>query len=310
MAYPVGRAILFWRQDKFLQKIHNNSEKGFNILSFLYIIELEKREGMELTIEYKPKTLNVTVVGKVATIQLNRPESLNSIDAEMIKELVICLKEISISDDIFIVVLRGNDRAFSAGGDLKTMLSQENNESDFYSIMEHVSELVITMYNMPMLTISAVSGAAAGLGLSLALATDYIIADENSKLAMNFIGVGLIPDGGAHFFLERRLGEDKAKQLIWEGKMMKASEAYRMNLIHEITSNYQEALNAKLEEWLNKPIQAMIKTKKILAEKNRPQLLKILELEKHGQLKMRETKDHREGVNAFIEKRKPRFSGE
>lgn len=262
-----------------------------------------------MTTEFITNTVNVAVEGRIATVQLNRPESLNSINEEMINELGTKLKEISNSDDIDIVVFTGNERAFSSGGDIKNLLSQSNNENDFHSIMDSVSELVVTMYSLPMLTISAVSGACAGLGLSLALATDYILADQKSKIAMNFIGIGLIPDGGAHFFLEKRLGEDKAKQLIWEGKMLTAEEALQMKLIHEVSDNYKEALDAKINEWLNKPVQAMIKTKKILAQMNRPKLLKILELEKFGQLNMRQTADHLEGINAFLEKRKPKFTG-
>jgi enoyl-CoA hydratase/carnithine racemase len=264
---------------------------------------------MVMTTEFLTNTLNVEVTGRVATIQFNRPESLNSINIEMIKELASNLKEISNSDVIDIVVFTGNERAFSSGGDIKTMLNQKVNENDFSSVMDNISELVVTINSLPMLTISAISGAAAGLGLSLALATDYIIADENSKLAMNFIGIGLIPDGGAHFFLEKRMGENKAKQLIWEGKTLSAEEAHKLNLVHEVAADYKEALEAKIEDWLNKPIKAMIKTKKILAEKNRPQLLKILELEKNGQYAMRQTKDHQEGIAAFLEKRKPKFTG-
>jgi 2-(1,2-epoxy-1,2-dihydrophenyl)acetyl-CoA isomerase len=268
-----------------------------------------KREGNTMTTEFLTNTVKVDVNGRVATIQLNRPESLNSINVEMIKELGTCLKEISKSDEIDIVVFTGNDRAFSSGGDIKGMLNQETNENDFFALMDSISELVVMIHSLPMLTISAISGAAAGLGFSFALATDYILADEKSKLAMNFIGIGLIPDGGAHFFLEKRLGEDRAKQLIWEGKVLSAEEAFKLRLIHEVSPNYKEALEAKIQEWLNKPVKAMIKTKKILAEKNRPQLLKILELEKNGQLAMRQTKDHKEGVAAFLEKRRPNFTG-
>ncbi len=253
--------------------------------------------------------VNLRVEGRVAYIEMNRPESLNAMDTDVIKGLVYKLKEISESDDIDIVVLMGKGRAFSAGGDIKTMLSNMN-ESEFLPVMDCISELIITLYSIPKLTISAVTGAAAGLGFSLALATDYIIADKNSKLAMNFIGIGLIPDGGAHFFLEKRLGETKAKQVIWDGKMLSAAEAYQLGLIQEVVDGeFPEALQVRINDWLSRPVQAMIKTKKILAEKNRPQLLKILELEKCGQQKMRETHDHKEGIKAFIEKRQPKFIG-
>jgi 2-(1,2-epoxy-1,2-dihydrophenyl)acetyl-CoA isomerase len=262
-----------------------------------------------VSLEFVTDKVNLVVDGRVATVEMNRPEALNALDSELIKGLVSTLKEISESDEIDIVVLTGKGKAFSAGGDIKTMLSNMN-EQDFFPIMDWICELVVTLYSMPKLTISAVSGAAAGLGFSLALASDYIIADKTSKLAMNFIGIGLIPDGGAHFFLEKKLGETKAKQIIWDGKMMGAEEAYNVGLIQEIADEgLHEALEARIADWLNRPVQAMIKTKKILAEKNRPQLLKILELEKHGQQKMRETADHQEGIKAFLEKRRPKFIG-
>lgn len=262
-----------------------------------------------MTIESSTETVKLAVNGRVATIELNRPEALNALDVEMIKGVTVKLKEICLSDEIDVVVIKGAGRAFSAGGDIKTMLSNAN-ESDFYHVMDDIHEMIVTLYNMPKVTISAVTGAAAGLGFSLALATDYIIAEPSSKIAMNFIGIGLIPDGGGHFFMEERLGETKAKQVIWEGKTLSAGEALTMGLVDEVPEgDFSAAVEAKIAEWLNKPIQAMIKTKKILAEKNRPSLQKILELEKYGQFKMRQTADHQEGIKAFLEKRKPNFQG-
>jgi len=270
---------------------------------------MNKMGEMRMSINFVTDKVNLRVNGRVATIELNRPEALNAMDTDVIKGLVCKLKEISESDEIDIVVLTGKGKAFSAGGDIKTMLSNMN-EADFFPVMDYISELIITLYSLPKLTISAVSGAAAGLGFSLALATDYIIADKTSKLAMNFIGIGLIPDGGAHFFLEKRLGETMAKQVIWDGKMLSADEAYKIGLIQEVAEgSLQETLEERVQDWLSRPVQAMIKTKKIMAEKNRPQLLKVLELEKFGQQKMRETLDHSEGIRAFLEKRKPKFIG-
>ncbi|PLS17654.1 enoyl-CoA hydratase [Bacillus sp. M6-12] len=248
----------------------------------------------------------VTYAGRVATVELNRPESMNAMNGDMLREMTIKLKELTNDDNIDIVILKGNGKAFSSGGDIKWML---NGTGDFKSIMDCISDLVTTLYCMPKLTIAAIHGAAAGLGLSLALATDYTVAKEESKIAMNFIGIGLIPDGGAHFFLERRLGETKAKELIWDGKVMSPAEAMEKNLINEIAEDLELSVERKVQEWLSKPVQAMVKTKKILAERNRPLLLKILELEKYGQDKMRTTEDHKEGITAFVEKRKPNFTG-
>lgn len=262
-----------------------------------------------MAIDFVTETVSLQINGRVATVEMNRPESLNALNRDMLKGLLTTMKEVSQLDEVDVVVLKGKGRAFSSGGDIKTMLL-ESNESDFSLIMDCINELVVTIYSMPKLTISAVSGAAAGLGFSLALATDYILAEKTSKLAMNFIRIGLIPDGGSHFFLQQRLGEDKAKQLIWEGNVLSSEEALQMGLIHEIAEgDLSDALEAKLNKWLNSPTEAMIKTKKLLADKNRPLLLKVLELEKLGQHKMRQTEDHQEGIQAFIEKRNPVFKG-
>ncbi|PLT31238.1 enoyl-CoA hydratase [Peribacillus deserti] len=253
--------------------------------------------------------VTVTYSGRLAAVELNRPESFNALNLDLLQELVLTLKDLTVNEQVDIVVLKGKGKGFCSGGDIKAMISSSSDEHEFFSMMEAITELSMTLYCMPKLTLCAIHGAAAGLGLSIALACDHIIADGDSKIAMNFIGIGLIPDGGGHFFLERRLGEVKAKELIWDGKVLTANEALEKNLIHETTDNLDAAVDQKISEWRQKPVSAMIKTKKILAEINRPNLLKVLELEKNGQLRMRRTKDHQEGIQAFVEKRKPVFKG-
>lgn len=255
------------------------------------------------------QTLEIDLKDNVAFIRFNRPESLNALNTVMIKELVNSLKELALVESIKIIVLQGNGKAFSSGGDIKEML-QLHGEEPFFAAMDQINELITTLYHLPKLTISAIEGAAAGLGFSLALATDYIISDKNSKIAMNFIGIGLIPDGGGHFLLCNRIGENKAKKLIWEGKILKAEEALDKGLIDEVTENIQDSLEMTIQHWNDKPLQAMIKTKKIFTELKRQNLLDSLALEKQAQWKMRQTKDHFEGIKAFVEKRKPNFTGE
>ncbi len=250
-----------------------------------------------------------SIEGETAYIQLNRPEAMNTLNTPLMKELCSCLKQVSRNDEINIVVLSGEGPAFSAGGDIKEIMSSLD-DKQFESVMDTISEIALIFFSMPKLTIAAIHGVAAGLGLSIALAADFVLCETDSKLAMNFIGLGLIPDGGGHFMLERRIGAVKAKKVIWDGKVMSGAEAAEMGLADRaVASGLVETEVAYLiRELEHKPVHAMIKTKKIMADINRPQLLKTLELEKHGQLKMRQSQDHKEGMQAFLEKRKPVFN--
>jgi 2-(1,2-epoxy-1,2-dihydrophenyl)acetyl-CoA isomerase len=242
----------------------------------------------------------------VITITLNRPEAYNSLDVPMLKELLQLLNKASQLEEN-ILVIKGNGKGFSAGGDIKTMLSSF--DTPFDSIMETIGDVITALYKMPKLTICTIHGAAAGLGLSLALACDHVMVDERAKVAMNFIGIGLVPDGGGHFFLKQRLGDRKARSVIWEGKTMSAEEAISAGIIDEVTNNLEQAVTEKITEWLAKPVQAMIATKLIYVSNQIADLKNILEMETFYQGKMRTTKDHQEGVSAFLEKRKPAFTG-
>lgn len=259
--------------------------------------------------ELTKETVNVTIENRVATVEMNRPEALNALNQQLLDDLSVTMDELANLEGVDIVVLTGKGKAFSSGGDIKSMLTMDD-KSQLEEIMDSINNLVLQLYTMPKLTISAISGAAAGLGLSIALATDYAIAHKSAKIAMNFIGIGLIPDGGGHFFLEQRLGTHQAKQLIWEGKVHTAEEALKLGLVDEVAEDtMQAALETKLAKWLNSPVLAMIKTKQILAQNTREQLLNVFEGEKLGQAEMRQTADHLEGIKAFVEKRHPVFTG-
>lgn len=259
--------------------------------------------------EKQYQNLKTECKGSTVFITLNRPESLNALSSGLLHDLADCMRELRSDPSAKLIVLRGGGGAFSAGGDIKEMVKMEG-EEEFQGIMDTINDLVVSFYSMPKITIAAVEGAAAGLGFSLALAADHIIVDERAKLAMNFIGIGLVPDGGGHFMLQRRMGDNKAKKLIWEGKVMNANEAYELGLADEITGDIGRTIEECISGWEGKPLQAMIKTKKIYNELNREMLLKSLELEKRAQWKMRQTKDHQEGIRAFVEKRVPVFTGE
>lgn len=256
------------------------------------------------------ETVSVEKNGRLATLTLNRPQSMNAMNGVMMREIAEALEWLHEEKDVQVLIIKGEGRAFSAGGDIKAMLDPES-PLDIDSVMGDVSRLAKALYTLPMVTIASVHGAAAGLGLSLVLGCDVVIAEENSKLAMNFIRIGLIPDGAGHFFLKERVGIPKAKQLIWSGKVLNGHEALSLGLIDEVTAEGRAFEQAELSaaKFLSAPLKAMIASKQILHTQHVHELERVLALESSSQSAMRRTKDHMEGIQAFVEKRKPSFKG-
>ncbi|MDV2583043.1 enoyl-CoA hydratase [Alkalibacillus haloalkaliphilus] len=253
------------------------------------------------------ETVLLNYENDVATVTLNRPEQLNAMNEELLIDLQEKLDKVQRSE-AKILVVTGNGKAFSAGGDMKMML-QASGPDTFNDVMSKIRDIVLTLYQMPKITISALNGATAGLGLSIALASDYVIAKSDAKVAMNFIGIGLIPDGGGHFFMEQRVGTVKAKQLIWEGKTLTAKEAEQLQLIDLSTDeDLNQVVNGYVHKLKHAPILAMIESKGILNSQQISKLKAILDSETNGQLSMRQTEDHQEGVQAFLNKRQPQFT--
>ena len=135
------------------------------------------------------ETIKLEIADRKATLLLNRPHAMNAMDFTMMRELAECFEALHNEKDVQILVIKGEGKVFSAGGDVKMMVASED-FSDFGTIMGDITRLVKAYYTLPMITISQIHGASAGLGFSLALGSDIIVAEQSSKLAMNFIGIG------------------------------------------------------------------------------------------------------------------------
>lgn len=255
-------------------------------------------------------TIKLEKEERIATLTLNRPEAMNSMNEVMMLELAECLESLKEDTAVQVLLIKGEGRAFSAGGDIKAMIDPEI-RFNIEDVMKYVSRIALALYTLPQITIASVHGAAAGIGFSLVLGCDVIIAEENSKLAMNFIGIGLVADGGGHFFLKERLGVSKAKHLIWEGRKLTGNEAKELGLVDELASDGLgwSTATSYAHKLIQSPIAAMIATKEILHAGKVKELELILEKEAVAQIAMRKTADHLEGIEAFVEKRQPAFSG-
>ena len=256
-------------------------------------------------------TLTLERNGRLAILSLNRPQSMNAMNELMMKELADCFEALHQESDLQLLIIKGEGKVFSAGGDIKEMVGDGETVMNISAVMVDVTRLVKAFYTLPMVTIAAVHGAAAGFGFSLALGCDILIAEEHSKLAMNFIGIGLVPDGGGHFFMKERLGVPVAKQMIWSGDVLNGPEAKKLGLVDEVVADGKATEQAGLlaQKLLHAPLVSMIGTKKILHAQKIDELTKILEMEAITQTQMRQTKDHLEGIHAFVEKRSPNFEG-
>jgi 2-(1,2-epoxy-1,2-dihydrophenyl)acetyl-CoA isomerase len=246
--------------------------------------------------------------GAVLTITLNRPEVLNALNTAMHTALAAALTE-AADPEVRAVVLTGAGRGFCVGQDLTEFQEAAGDIGARLRSSYHPNVLAIRQLEKPV--IAAVNGAAAGAGLSIACVCDIRLAADSASFVPAFINIGLVPDSGGSYFVTRLLGYARAFEWMTSGRKLTSAEAQAWGLVSEVVEDDDlSARTADLAAQLAAmPTRGVGMTKRLFDQALNNTLEEQLELEAESQAAATETEDFKEGVAAFLEKRKPRFTG-
>lgn len=251
--------------------------------------------------------------GNLGWVRINRPERLNALIGDMREEIEAGLAELDDDEAVRCVAITGSGRAFSTGGDVGYMaeLADANDVDGFRELVDAGIRVIKRIDGMRKPVIAAVNGAAAGAGASLALACDIRIASQNASIGLTFTRIGLHPDWGGAYFLPRLIGSAVAAELVFTGGMINARRAERLGLVNKVVpaEELEGAVRGLAGQIAGGAPDVIAAAKRTLRRSLAADLDEILEMEKAAQLEAFESEDFAEGVQAFLEKRSPRFGG-
>ena len=254
-------------------------------------------------------TVDLRIEGAIAKVVLNRPERLNALTWDMRQQLREHFSELRFNDAIRAIIVTGEGRAFCTGADVGGMERKDlKGEREKLAGGSHLYMRALHAIEKPV--IAAVRGPTVGIGWSIAMGCDMVIASETARFSQIFRRIGLAPDGGAIWFLTKRIGMARAKELVFTGRFVDAREALALGLVNQVVPDAE--LEAKADELAadlaTGPTFAFGLAKKMFNMANGT-YEEFLDLENFVQPQLGQTEDHREGVAAFKEKRKPVFKG-
>ncbi|MEU4545216.1 enoyl-CoA hydratase-related protein [Nonomuraea dietziae] len=252
------------------------------------------------------------VTEAVATVTLDRPEAMNSLTVELKTALIGALREAAASDTVRAVLITGSGRAFCAGQDLREHADNlEQGRGLAGTVREHYNPLIALITGMEKPVVAAVNGVAAGAGASLAYACDLRIASERAKFAMAFSAIGLAPDSGASWTLQRLVGQGRAAELLLLGEPLDAARALELGVVSRVVPE-DELLKSAHELAVRLaagPTKAYAATRRALHHAASHSLEESLELEADLQDALAATDDHLAATRAFLAKQRPTFTG-
>lgn len=244
----------------------------------------------------------------IAIIRLNRPDAMNALNSRMVSELVDALSQLEVDEEVKCLVLTGDDRAFSAGADIKEMVNLSTVDMvktrHFFPLWDKIGH-----YSKPI--VAALSGYVLGGGLELAMSCDILVAAEGTKLGQPEINIGVMPGGGGTQRLTRVIGKYKAMEMVLTGSMITVEEARQAGLVNKIVPQevYLEEAKKIAREIASKAPIAIRLAKEAVLKAYETSLSEGLDFERKHFFMLFSTEDMKEGMNAFIEKRKPQFKG-
>lgn len=258
-------------------------------------------------------TLNFSVTDGLARIELNRPEAANAMDKTMMEELMHAAIRCDSDNSIRAVLLTSSGKLFSAGGDLAWFGQNLDTISALLKeATTYVHSAISHFHRMNKPLIIAVQGAAAGAGFSLAISGDYVIASEKASFTSAYTAAGLSPDGSSSYYLPRLVGERRAKELMLMNRKLSAAEALDWGMINEVVA--VEELSARAEavaqQLAQGPTNAYGTVKRLLDTSLHESLETQMQYEAAGIAANAAGPDGQEGIQAFLNKRKPEFSGQ
>ena len=249
-------------------------------------------------------------IDAVGKITLNRPEKYNSFVREMALALQDALEKCEADDSIRCILITAVGKAFCAGQDLKEAIDPNGPEIE-QIVREHYNPIIRKIREVEKPVIAAVNGAAAGAGANLALACDIVVASQSANFIQAFSKIGLIPDSGGTYFLPRLIGLPKATAIMMTGEPVSAEKAEKWGMIYAVYEEAEfEPKSLELAKTISQmPTQGLGYTKKLLNHSLNNSLEDQLDLEAEIQALSAKSEDHQEGIQAFLEKRSPVFTG-
>jgi 2-(1,2-epoxy-1,2-dihydrophenyl)acetyl-CoA isomerase len=256
-------------------------------------------------------TVNLHRRGAAAKIELNRPERMNAWDGQLALDLRAAVDAVAADPDVRAVLVTGAGRAFSSGADLRAGDGLPAPDEVYHRLTERYHPILTGIREMPKPVVAAVNGAAAGIGLSLALVCDLVVAAESAYFLLAFVNIGLVPDGGSSLLVPSRVGFARAAELAMLGERLPAAEALHWGLINRVWPDAEfparaDELAARLADG---PTRSYAGSKRQLNNWLYHRMAEQLELEAEVQREMAGSADFAEGVAAFTQKRAPRFTG-